>query len=68
MKDVREMTDEELRETALDLIARELGPAALIRFLQLYSRGHGDYTAERHQWLDRLQIDDIAEQIQKNRK
>ncbi len=36
--------------------------------LQQYERGHGDYTQERHEWLDNLSVADIVEQIEKKRK
>ena len=44
------------------------------RFLQQYETGTGDYSKERHQWLDKITIDDIAEKahtlsaIKKKRK
>jgi hypothetical protein len=61
------MTDDELRSTALAILARELGPAGLIRFLQQFDQGEGDYTAERHRWLDGLTMDDILADIEKLR-
>ena len=51
----------QIRQLGLDVLSRELGPVAMIRFLQQYEIGTGDYSKERHQWLDKLTIDDIAE-------
>ncbi|MBK9054489.1 MAG: hypothetical protein IPL78_27335 [Chloroflexi bacterium] len=34
-----------------------------IRFLQMFETGYGDYTQERHQWLDGQRVDEIAKQI-----
>lgn len=45
------MTLEEIRQHGIETLARELGPVGMIRFLQQFETGHGDYTAERHQWL-----------------
>jgi hypothetical protein len=45
------MTPEMLRERGLDALRRELGTAGMLRFLQQFSMGSGDYTAERWQLL-----------------
>jgi hypothetical protein len=54
-----EMSDEEFEQKTLDVIAREFGPGGLVRFLMAFRSGHGDYTAERHERLDHLTIEDI---------
>jgi hypothetical protein len=51
----------QIRQLGIEVLSRELGPVAMIRFLQQYETGTGDYSKERHQWLDKLTIDDIAE-------
>ena len=51
----------QIRQLGLEVLSRELGPVAMIRFLQQYEIGTGDYSKERHQWIDKLTIDDIAE-------
>lgn len=58
------MTDEELERHAFQILARELGLGAYARFLRLFCSGKGDYTAERHQWLDGLTVEDIARDMQ----
>jgi len=40
----------------------------MIRFLQQYETGHGDYSSERHQWLDQLSVDEILDQLKEQRK
>jgi hypothetical protein len=50
----------QIRQTGLEVLSRELGPVGMIRFLQQYEIGSGDYSEERHQWLDKLTIDDIV--------
>ena len=52
----------QIRQLGLEVLSRELGPAAMIKFLQQYETGTGDYSKERHQWLDKLTIDNIAEE------
>ena len=44
MVNINTMSDAQLRETALSIIARELGPVGLLRFLKQYEQGYGDYT------------------------
>lgn len=58
------MTLEQIRLTGLGVLARELGPVGMVRFLQQYETGRGDYSEERHRWLDNLDVRTIAEQIQ----
>ena len=45
------MTPETLRQAGLDALRRDLGAAGMVRFLQQFEIGNGDYTAERWQWL-----------------
>ena len=35
-----------------------LGPVGVIRFLQQFETGHGDYTRDRFQWLGNPSVDD----------
>jgi hypothetical protein len=68
IKDVANMTQEEIRFAGLEAIFRELGPVGLIRFLQQFETGSGDYTEERHMWQDNLKLDDILTLIEKPKR
>jgi hypothetical protein len=57
----------QIRQTGIEILNRELGPAAMIRFLQQYQRGHGNYSIERHEWIDKMSVSDIVEQIENRR-
>ena len=48
---VAAMSLEELRQRGIAVLAKELGPVGMIRFLQQYESGEGDYSQDRHQWL-----------------
>jgi hypothetical protein len=37
------------------------------RFLQQFENGSGDYSAERHEWLGKFDVDTIVQEIQKRR-
>lgn len=54
---------EEIRRRGLEALARQLGPVGMVRFLQQFETGHGDYTAERHRWLEPHSVQDLARQI-----
>ena len=60
---VSEMSDEEFERRTLNAIKREFGAGGLARFLMAFRSGHGDYTAERHQWLGHLSVEDIARDL-----
>ena len=59
------MTLNQIQEKGLEVLSRELGPVGLIRFLQMFETGYGDYTEERRQWLDGQTVEDIVQRIQK---
>jgi hypothetical protein len=61
------MTLEQLRQTGLQALSRDLGPVGLIRFLQQFEMGHGDYTTERHGWLGETTVRDISQEIKRKR-
>ena len=63
----QELTQEQIRLIGLEALARELGPTGLIRFLQIYEQGSGDYTRERANILPRQNVAQIVEKIRKNR-
>ena len=45
----------------------QLGILGTIRFLQQYGTG-GDYSVDRHQWLNDLDVKTLARQIQQARE
>jgi len=45
---VKTMTLEEIRESGLKALDRELGPVGMVRFLHQFETGFGDYSVERH--------------------
>jgi len=63
----RTRTLEQIRLIGLEALSRELGPIGMIRFLQQFETGHGDYSSERHQWLDRLSVDELLDQLNEHR-
>ena len=65
---VETMTLDKVRETGYRVLLQELGPVNTIRFIQQFEMGHGDYTQERHEWLDHYTVAEIAQEIQMRRE
>ena len=53
----------ELHRAAVQVLVRELGIVNTIRFIQQYSVGKGDYTAERDELLGNPSADELAAEI-----
>jgi hypothetical protein len=68
MIDTATMSLEQVRLTGLKALSRELGPVGLIRFLQQFETGYGDYTAERHRWLGQHTVQELAQEIERQRE
>ncbi len=54
------MTTEQIRARGLTALRQALGRAGMVRFLQQFERGAGDYTRDRREWVDRTSLEDIA--------
>ncbi len=57
------MSLREIREAGLEALARELGPVGMVRFLQQYETGSGDYTLERDTWLGDDTVEKLTDKI-----
>jgi hypothetical protein len=58
---------EEIRTKGLAVLKRELGVAGMIRFLQQFDKGSGNWAKERHKWVDQISMEDIRKMIAKPR-
>lgn len=63
-----EPTNEEIQQRGLEALRKELGRAGMIRFLQQFDKGHGDYAKERHAWVDRTTLDEIVAAARRERQ
>ncbi|ELR99613.1 hypothetical protein [Gloeocapsa sp. PCC 73106] len=59
------MTPVELTRKGFKALVDALGYVDAVRFIRQFDSGSGDYTQERHQWLDSLTMDDILADIKK---
>ena len=62
------MSPVDLRKAGLEAIAKSLGPLGMVRFLQQFETGRGDYTGERSQWLKDMDVKGIVKEIKAGRK
>ena len=52
-----------IRRLGIDALTEKLGPIGMIEFMRQFDSGYGDYTKERHAWLDNLTVEDICNEI-----
>jgi hypothetical protein len=61
-------TQQEIIRQGYKALVYSLGVADTIRFIQYFSPGKGDYTKERHQWLDKLSLEDFISEMKQRRE
>jgi hypothetical protein len=57
-------TQNEIIEKGYKALVDSLGIVDAIRFIQHFSPGEGNYTAERHQWLQQKSLDEVLGDIE----
>ena len=65
---VRAMTPIEIRQAGLEALAERLGAVGMVRFLQQFEAGAGDYSVQRHEWLDDTDVQKLAERVRRRRE
>ncbi|HEY9820544.1 MAG TPA: hypothetical protein V6D35_07155 [Candidatus Sericytochromatia bacterium] len=61
-------TQQEIIRQGYKALVDSLGVADTIRFIQYFSPGKGDYTKERHQWLDKISLEDVLAEMKQRRE
>ncbi|MGD0464978.1 MAG: hypothetical protein ABSB74_21040 [Tepidisphaeraceae bacterium] len=62
------LSGEQIRLRGLAALRRELGRAGLVRFLQHFKPGAGNYTRERQKFLAGLTMDELRGRVGRSRK
>jgi hypothetical protein len=65
---IKAKTPDEIRKEGVAVLSRELGPIEMVKFLQQYDMGEGDYTKERHKWLQKSTVKEIKKELKKIKK
>ncbi|NER95561.1 MAG: hypothetical protein F6J86_17250 [Symploca sp. SIO1B1] len=61
-------TQQEIMKQGYQALVDYLGVVDAIRFIQYFSPGQGDYTKERHQWLNNKSLEDILVEMKQHRE
>jgi hypothetical protein len=64
LTDIDTIDDLEFERRTLAAIRNELGLGGLARFLATHRSGSGDYTRDRHQWLDGITMEQILAELE----
>ena len=56
-----------IRRMGIEALTEKLGPVGMVEFIRQFDSGYGDYTKERHEWLDDIDIETIVKQVEARR-
>ena len=56
----------QITQQAIKILSEEIGIANTVRFINQFSTGYGDYTAEREHLFKDLTLDEILKRMQNN--
>ncbi|WP_206809051.1 hypothetical protein [Paradesulfitobacterium ferrireducens] len=56
-----------IRRMGIEALIEKLGPIGMVEFIRQFDSGYGDYTRERQEWLDGLDIETIVKQAEAKR-
>ncbi len=56
-----------IRRMGIEALVEKLGPVGMVEFIRQFDSGYGDYTKERHDWLDRIDMEAIVKQAETKR-
>ena len=60
-------TDYEIQQTAFEVLHKQLGISNLIRFMQQYDKGYGNYTLDRDKWQKDYTVESLFAEIEANK-
>jgi hypothetical protein len=61
-------SQDDIHQAGLEVLHRELGPVGMVRFIQQFDNGSGDYTAERARLQAGMTAEDVMAAMQKVRE
>jgi hypothetical protein len=63
-----ELSPAQLRQLGIEALVQAVGAVGMVRFLQQFDRGSGDYTRDRDAVLAGITLDEAIAQIKQDRK
>ena len=64
----QQMTLDQIRQIGIEALADKLGPVGMVRFLQQFETGKGNYSVDRHEWLTVPNVETLVKQIRQKRE
>lgn len=61
MNTMKYKTENEIQELGIETLRQGIGVVGLIRFLQQFDKGHGNYVQDRQQWQKNYTVETIIE-------
>ena len=61
-------TQQEIIRQGYQALVDSLGVVDALRFIQHFSPGQGNYTRERHQWLDKKSLSEVFAEMKQRRE
>ncbi|BBD57133.1 hypothetical protein [Planktothrix agardhii] len=61
-------TQQEIIKQGYQALIDSLGVVDAIRFINYFNLGQGDYTQDRHQWLNQTPLDEILLSMKQHRE
>ena len=62
------MTLDQIKKLGYEALLEKLGPVGMVRFLQQFEMGRGDYTKDREKWLGDTTVEDLIREIKSRRR
>jgi len=66
--EIRQASLMQIRQLGIEALTQALGPVGMVRFLQQFDTGSGDYTRDRDELLGEPTVEDIFAQIKERRQ
>ena len=63
MTEVNYKTENEIQQLGIEALCKGIGVVGLIRFMQQFDKGHGDYVKDRQDWQKDYTVDTLVEAI-----
>ncbi len=63
MNKVNYKTENEIQQLGIEALCKGIGVVGLIRFMQQFEKGHGDYVKDRQDWQKDYSVDALVEAI-----
>lgn len=63
MNKVNYKTENEIQQLGIEALCKGVGVVGLIRFMQQFEKGHGDYVKDRQDWQKDYSVEALVEAI-----